>query len=60
MIYISYNNFRNPVTKTFTTLHHTSPYYGKGHELGMAKHLNRITIKDEYWLSRFLGTKKVF
>jgi len=60
MIYISSNNVTHPVTKTFTTLHYTSPNYGKGHELSMAKHLKRITIKGEYWLSRFLYTKRVF
>jgi len=55
---MSSNNVRRPVTKTFTTLHYTSPNYGKGHELSTAKHLKRITIKGEYWLSSFLGTKK--
>ena len=27
MIYISFNNDRHPVTKTFTPLHYTSPNY---------------------------------
>ena len=27
MIYISYNNVRHPVTKTFTTLQYASPNY---------------------------------
>jgi len=27
MIYISYNNDKHPVTKTFTPLHYTSPNY---------------------------------
>jgi len=27
MIYISSNNFRHPVPKTFTTRHYTSPNY---------------------------------
>jgi len=27
VIYISSNNVRQPVTKTFTTLHYTSPNY---------------------------------
>jgi len=27
MIYISSNNVRHPVTKTFTTLHYTSPNF---------------------------------
>ena len=59
-IYISSNNVRHPVTKTFTTLHYTSPNYGEGHELSMAKHLKRITLKGEHWLSRFLFTKRCF
>jgi hypothetical protein len=31
IIYISYNNVRHPVTKTFTTLHYTSPNYTSIH-----------------------------
>jgi len=27
MIYVSSNNVRHPVTKTFTTLHYSSPNY---------------------------------
>jgi len=31
MIYISSNNVRHPVTKTFTPLHYTSPNYTSLH-----------------------------
>jgi len=31
MIYISSNNVRHPVTKTFATLHYTSPNYTSPH-----------------------------
>jgi len=31
MIYISSNNVRHPVTKTFTTFHYTSPNYTSLH-----------------------------
>jgi len=31
MIYISSNNVRHPVTKTFTTLHYASPNYTSLH-----------------------------
>jgi uncharacterized protein YukJ len=31
MIYISSNNVRHPVTKTFATLHYTSPNYTSLH-----------------------------
>jgi len=31
MIYISFNNDKHPVTKTFTPLHHISPNYTSLH-----------------------------
>jgi len=31
MIYVSSNNVRHPVTKTFTTIHYTSPNYTELH-----------------------------
>jgi hypothetical protein len=55
MIYVSSNNVRHPVTKTFTTLHYTSPNYT---ELHFTTHayitMSNVTQKFSYEIFRGL------
>ena len=47
MIYISFNNVRHPVTKTFTTLHYTQLYFTPLHYICRhftSSHLNFIQL----------------
>jgi hypothetical protein len=47
MTYISYNNVRHPLTKTFTPLHYTSPSYTSLHGVLMQAKQPKTLVANE-------------